>query len=213
MSSVFMSSLLLTLAACGGDSSSSNSPSRNQLLVTEGGTYEARLLSLNEHLAGDVHGKLQLKVTGDDMNVQVRVNGAPSGTTHFQSIHMSDSCPTLSMDANNDGIIDGREGAQAFGDIAVPLDMGNKVFPSSDAAGNYKYEQTRSVAKMMGDLKLKSGFGFQGKQVVVYGVPESVTLPDSVSGNFGLSKHAAIPIACGTIIKISDGSHHDGGKY
>lgn len=213
LSSLVFASALLTLVSCGNDSSSSNAPEKSNLALMENGTYEARMLSLNEHLAGDTHGRMKMVVLGDSLETEIKVYGSVANTAHFQSIHLMDSCPTMSLDANNDGIIDGAEGAKAYGAIALKLDTADKSFPVANGAGDYTYRSSRSLSSLVNEGLLKSGINFKGKQIVIFGIPETVELPESVSGHFGLSKHAALPIACGTIIKVSDGDPYTGGKY
>jgi hypothetical protein len=63
-------------------------------------------------------------------------------------------------------------------------------------------------------VKINSGLGLAGRQVVIYGIPADVQLPESVSAANGQTKHSSLPIACGSLIKIAveEGTNSNGGK-
>ena len=64
-------------------------------------------------------------------------------------------------------------------------------------------------------VKIKSGLALAGRQIVIYGVADTVDLPDSVATIKGHTKYSSLPIACGTLIKIADeneGTNTNGGK-
>jgi hypothetical protein len=234
VSKIFLGATLLSIVACGNNSDKSSQPSSKSLLLAESGHYEATLAPLNAHLAGDVEGKALVKVKGDSITFEVKVNGAPSSIKHAQYIHVAESCPTLSSDENNDGVIDAVEGMKSFGPIVIPLDShletqkeANATFPVADFSGNYFYRQSVSMAKMMFDLtakdldtsdhiiKISSSLGLAGRQIVVYGVAEDAVVPESVQSFHGKTKHASVPIACGSFVKIAvdeEGSSSTGGK-
>ena len=231
---VILGTALLSLYSCGMNGDHSNSFTSKSLFTTEKGFYEAKLLPINSHLAGDVGGSALLKLKDDQLMVEVKVNGAPSQMMHGQKIHLSDECPTLVSDTNKDGVIDAAEGMKSYGPAVIPLDFELKTqfekevkFPVTDFSGDYYYQQTVSVLEMMKDLakvdenlsdgtvKIKSRFDLEGKQVVIYGVDETVSLPDSVAALDGDSRQSSLPIACGTLIKIAvpdDENTTNGGK-
>lgn len=234
VSKLFLGASLLSLAACGNNSDKSSQPASKSLLLAQAGHYEATLAPLNTHLAGEVEGKALVKVKGDELTVEVKINGAPSSIKHAQYIHVAESCPTLSSDENKDGVIDAAEGMKSYGPIVIPLDANLETqkeavatFPASDFSGNYFYRQSVSMAKMMFDLtskdldssdhiiKISSSLGLAGRPIVVYGVPEDATVPESVTPFHGQTKHASLPIACGSFVKIAvddEGSSSNGGK-
>lgn len=231
---IVLASALLSVAACGNkDSSSSPKKSGTDNLIIKEGHYQATFASLNSHVAGDVTGTAMVKVKGDAMTFEVKVNGAPAQIMHAQSIHVSSECPTLAADANNDGVIDGVEGQKSYGAVVVPLDNNLKTqvekdakFPSADFSGNYFYRQNVSMMEMMTDLtakdndltdnvvKIKSALNLEGRQIVIYGVPASADLPESAAGINGQTKFASLPIACGSFVKIAvdEGPTSSGGK-
>ena len=234
VSTIFLGATLLSVAACGNNSGNSAAPSTSNPLLAEAGHYEAKLSPLNAHLGGDASGTALVKVRGDDFTVEVKVNGSTAQIPHGQSIHISDSCPTLASDVNKDGIIDAVEGIKSYGAAIIPLDgdlkvqvENNQKFPTSDFSGNYFYHQAVSLIEMMKDLftkdadtqdhvvKLKSNMGLAGRQVVIYGVASDVALPETVAALGTESKNSSLPIACGSLVKIAvtdEGPNTNGGK-
>lgn len=232
-SNFLLCATLLSAVACGNNNNSKSSPVSQNLLLSQEGHYQATLSPINAHLAGDVAGAALVKVKGDTLTVEVKVNGSPAQISHRQSIHVADSCPALSSDINKDGVIDGVEGQKRYGPAIIPLDSDLRTqiekdirFPTSDFSGNYFYRQQVNISEMMKDLtakdfdtsdnitKLKSGLGLAGRQVVIYGVADDIIMPSSVSAPKGQTKSASLPIACGTLIKIAvdEGTNSNGGK-
>ncbi len=234
VSTILLGATLLSVVACGNNNSSSSKPASKSMLLTEAGHYEAKLFPINAHLAGDVTGSAFVKVKGDEMSFEVKVNGAPAQIVHAQHIHVADSCPTLSSDLNKDGVIDAIEGQKSYGKIIIPLDNQLKTqveadakFPSADFSGNYFYRQNVSMMEMMKDLtlkdanlsdnyvKIKSGLGLSGRQIVIYGVAADANIPETVAAPNGQTKHSSLPIACGSFVKIAvdeEGTNTNGGK-
>lgn len=215
--SVLMSATLLSTMSCGNKDSKkekkSPAPLTQSKLLMEEGTYQAVLSPLNSHLAGEVSGTALVNVNADTLNVEINVNGSPSQIEHAQNIHIADTCPTLASDANNDGIIDGVEGQLSYGPVLIPLDNVLKTqtesdakFPIADFSGNYFYRQDVSMSELMTDLmsnKLQSNLGLAGRQIVIYGVPDKTELPESVAAHNGQNKYSALPIACGSLVKVT----------
>jgi hypothetical protein len=234
VTTLFLGASLLTLAACGNnDSSSSTKKQQPNLLITEEGHYQATLAPINAHLAGDVTGTALVKVVGDSMTFEVKVNGSPAQVVHAQNVHIASECPTLSSDVNKDGVIDAVEAQKSYGPIIIPLDSDLKTqvekevkFPTADFTGNYFYRQNVSMNEMLKDLtqkdnnisdnivKLNSNLGLAGRQIVIYGVAADAALPESVATVNGQAKHSSLPIACGSFIKIAvnEGTNTNGGK-
>jgi len=233
VSSILLGATLLSIVACGNNNNKSSAPISKSLLLAEDGHYEATLSPINAHLAGDVTGSALLKVKSDSLTVEVKVNGAPAQIYHAQNIHVADACPTLVSDTNKDGVIDAQEGQQSYGPAIIPLDydLNTQIekdirFPAADFSGNYFYRQEVSLAEMLKDLtnkdedvndnlvKINSGLGLAGRQVVIYGIPADVQLPETVAAANGQTKHSSLPIACGSLIKIAveEGTNSNGGK-
>lgn len=222
LSTLALTASFFTVVACGNQNANKSAPATQNLLITESGHYEAKLAPLNSHLAGDVSGSALIKVRGDEFTAEVKVDGSAAQINHAQSIHIADVCPTLAADINKDGVIDAIEGQHEYGPAIIPLDNDLRTqvekdakYPSADFSGNYYYRQNVSMLEMLKDLttkdndpsdsvvKLRSNLGLAGRQIVIYGVAETAELPESVASVNGQSKHASLPIACGSLVKIA----------
>jgi hypothetical protein len=188
-------------------------------------SYTANLTAVNQQIAPSTAGNSVIKVDKDNFTVAVNVALAPTGP-HLQSITVGDACPTTQNDTNGDGYIDAVEAQDVSGKTIIPLD-GDLSSQEAGADGipvdNYSYSQTTSFAKMISDLvlpdtdpndsivKLSSNdeLTFQGKVVMVHGVPAATVLPATVQTIDGLPAQATLPIACGVIKK--DGDTTNGG--
>ncbi len=220
--------LLLTLVSCGEKASSRKKLSMQNLFQTEKGVYEANLEPLNSHLAGEANGKAVIKLRGDEMMVEVQMNGTESQIVHPQYLHLSDQCPTLSSDTNNDGVIDDLEGRMNYGSALIPFDsdlatqMEEKSnFPKADFSGNYFYRSETSWIKMMTDLLLKDGnpsdgmaklnsaLNLKDRVVVIKGISSSVKLPETAQTLENETPHNSMPIACGRLIKVASAEDYN----
>ncbi len=233
VSTLVLGATLFTISACGNNHGPSSRPKSTSMLLSEEGHYQATLAPINAHLSGNLEGSAFIKIKGDDVTVEVKVNGSTASIKHAQFIHVADSCPTLSSEENKDGVIDSKEGMKSYGPAVIPLDSELKTqveknvrFPSADFSGNYFYRQSVSMRAMMIDLtskdldnsdeiiKMKSNVGLSGRQIVIYGVASDATIPETVSQLKGQTKAASIPVACGSFIKIAvdEGTSSSGGK-
>jgi hypothetical protein len=178
------------------------------------GVYTAALQPVNRGKVPSVSGKVDVAKYGDSFNIEITVTGVPDGV-HLQFMHSESSCPNLTADFNGDGFIDGAEVIKYSGPIIIPLDgdlsarlRGIHEFPH----GNYQYRQSTSYALMTSDLYSSTEvFGphflppsekelsFEQKAIIIYGVPESVSLPDQLGAIDKYSAHESFPIACGIL--------------
>lgn len=184
--------------------------------------YTATLAEVNPLAATGVTGNGTIVVNKDNLTINVDVAGAPAGV-HMQGITVGAACPTMANDTNGDGYIDGQEAQAVTGKTLIPLDSdltsqeaGANQYPSD----NYNYSQTASFSQMLTDLLLpdvntndsiiklsaSDELTFNGKVIVVYGVPDSVALPGTVVGVDRMTPHASLPIACGVINREAGGS-------
>jgi len=194
------------------------------LEVEFSGIYQAQFAPINKQFSGHLNGSLTLLREKDDFIANVRFSGGPKSVLHTQNIHIGSRCPTMEDDINNDGIIDGEEGAAVYKEVIIPLDddlstqwLGLGTFPVSDEFGSYQWSRAASYKKLLNDLteedinltddlvKLSSNKAFSLNQnvIVVTGIPESQELPETVMGRGRLTKHQAMPIACGVIRKLN----------
>jgi hypothetical protein len=188
------------------------------------GVYQAIFAPLNKNFSGHLNGSLTILKENDDFIANIRFSGGPKSVLHTQSIHIGTRCPSLDDDLNNDGIIDGEEGALVYKEIILPLDedlnsqwLGLGTYPASDEFGSYLWSRSASFKKILKDLyeedinqkddliKLSDtkAFTLNGNVVVISGIPTSQELPETVIGRGRLTKHQSLPIACGVIRKLT----------
>lgn len=190
-------------------------------------SYSATLTQVNKQVAPVVVGNSAINLEKDNLTVNVNLSLAPLAT-HIQSITLGTACPTLADDKNGDGYIDAVEAQAISGKTIIPLDgdlssqdAGGDTYP----ADNYNYTQTTSFSKMISDLVLpdedpndstvklttSDELTFQGKVIMVHGVPTATVLPATVQSVDGLPAQATLPIACGVIQKDGSGGTTTGG--
>lgn len=193
--------------------------------ITTDVTFTATLNPLNRAaldnealLSSNFRGAATFTITDGQLTAETSVRGVAPNIGHAQHVHFADSCPTPSADANNDGFIDVVEGVPSYGPIFVPLTsdlttQGAGTFPTADEEGGFTYSTTAPLADAVATLRADDpnpndpvvkisadeGLSLEGRHVVIHSVPDSTTLPGSVSGIAGLSPQATLPIACGEI--------------
>lgn len=223
--SLVIGGTLLLTASCGKDSNKSGSSQSvaQAARVPEAGVYRAALRSINPKVASNIHGTATIALKADEMYVQLDVNNAPANTMHAQYIHSSENCPTEDNDLNKDGYIDAVEAKSVYGQFLLPLDgelktqlMESPMFPVSDNRGNYSYREWADTKELMKDLTsgqmapgmmklaMSEDLNLGKRSVVIYGVSEGTELPESVKTVPNANRQATFPIACGSIVKISD---------
>jgi hypothetical protein len=188
--------LLMSLASCGGDSNGSSGGGNDnpQTEQTQDGEFRAILNPENSSVSSAV-GTTNFSISGDNFQAKVVIASAKLGT-HAQHIHTGTRCPTDADDTNNDGVVDATEATAVYGPVLLALDSnlgaagGN--FPSGVA---YNYDQSDSLSKILTNLNLE-GINLEGKVVNIHGVPETTTLPSTISGG-----KAAFPVSCGVLVK------------
>ncbi len=185
--------------------------------------YNATLAPLNSSVTGsDAEGSAVLTVSGDELTIQITVEGVPQDIEHWQHFHgfvdggQTSVCPTLSDDANGDAIIDLIETEPLAGTTMVPfnddpvsLNIPTDTYPVADADGAYTYEQTVSLEAL--ETAFEAQFPGQHldldqRVIFIHGVPESTTLPDTVASLGDIPAQVTIPIACGEIVKVENGT-------
>lgn len=178
-------------------------------------TYVAQLQPMNAAVAGSqTMGEARFVQRGDQLDIDIQVEGAPANTVHWQHFHGFEdgspaTCPDLSADSNDDGIVDLIETEPYAGTTMVPftsqpqsMDIPDGTYPTADAAGAYHYQ----VTVPLGDLQAAFAKSFPGQQidldkrvVFIHGVADSTALPDSVQSLGPIPAQTTLPIACGVI--------------
>jgi hypothetical protein len=226
---LMLSASLVTLVACGTDNDDDNN---NSLFQEEQpapipaleGNFEFTLTGLNPQAAGNVSGNGLISIRGDEVVMQIDLNGAPAFVEHEQYIRLGSACQTISNDDNNDGFLDALEASAVSGQVIIPLDAdldsqesGMTTYPRANSSGNYRWIERTSLALMTSDLRAPDTNAvdkvvklpanqeliLEGRVVQVHGVSPLVELPDSVQPE--ADRHAKLPIACGLIRRVRGG--------
>lgn len=220
------SSLLVSCGGGGGGGGAKKAtpPKKENLEIEMSGIYQGLLAPINKTVSGHLNGSLTLVKEGDEFVADLRFSGGPLSSIHAQSIHVGSRCPTKADDLNQDGFIDGEEGARVYDKIIIPLDddissqwHGLGTYPVTDEYGYYFWSRATSFEKMMEDLKdedinLKDEYvkleptkamNLLGRVVVVKGVPTTTVLPETVKGVGRETPHMGLPVACGIIRKLT----------
>ncbi len=194
---------LLTLASCGGSSSSSsNGPTRQEMQLTDG-EYKAILRPYNFTLNGWVpNGVTDISVNGDEVTVKSWLDDS-ANVIHMQNIHVGSVCPGMENDLNKDGYVDFNESLRVSGEAYLPLDNNLALVnePSVFPKGNFTYFQKASVSEV--STNLGKDLSLEGKVIIVMGTSNK-NLPATIGPVNGQPKDISIPIACGVIEKKAE---------
>lgn len=176
-------------------------------------TYRGSLKELNSTIAPGVFGNVKIDINRDKFDVSVNLVNAPLGP-HIQRLSIGNECPTMTDDTNGDGYIDALESQNVTGKALIPFDgdlstqdAGATEYP----VDSYQYVESAAFSTMLADLIAKdpnpedsvtkltaaNELSFEGKVVVVHGVPAETVLPPTVQSIDGLAPQATLPIACG----------------
>lgn len=221
---ILMGLILLSCNQSGGGKSSPTHVTQEPISIEMNGLYRAKLQAVNPTISPRVNGSLTLLRERGELVAHLRFSGGPASILHVQNVHVGTRCPNIKDDLNKDGYIDAKEGAAIYKDVIIPLDddlnsqfMGLGTFPVADEYGFYSYSRVANWDKFMQDLheedinpddvyikqQAKQEFTVQDMVVVVLGVPQETTLPDTVEGMGRLNKYQGIPVACGKISKLT----------
>lgn len=197
---------LFALIACGESKEKipSTSPAADAQETASERRYTGAMEVMNSSLVTGVSGEAMLELKEAEMVAEIRMNGV-SETSHRQYLFQG-ACPGMAADTNQDGLIDGQEARGSIGAMAIALDdnlsngaeMGE--FPSGDASGSYFYSQTGTRVDL-------SEFS-----VMVMGVGEDVTLPETVVAGEGEDARADFPIACASLLEERQDTEDNGGE-
>ncbi len=186
------------------------------LAGSAGQVYTARLDPLNagsHTVAGTTYtipttrGTATVTLKGDDVTVQIMVNGVTPLTLHPQHIHAGTNCPTAAQDVNGDGFVDVIEGLPKYGPVLVSLDStintgasSDLDFPIAGADGSYTYSATGSRQHIQDEIRTALKLGT--RHVVIHGISSdanAMPLPSTVASLPGLPAWATLPVACGEL--------------
>ena len=179
--------------------------------------YVAHLHPMNAKITGmQATGEARFTVNGDSLTISVNVKGSAPGITHWQHFHgfkdnRDAACATQQADANRDGIIDLIETEPASGTTMVPfiddpvsMNVAEGTYPKASADGTYEYRRTVSLKALSAAFSKAfdgSKLDLDRRVVLIHGTPK--TLPGSVASLGPIPAQVTLPIACGTIERVS----------
>ncbi len=218
------------LVSCGGSSSkgSSGSEAQRQEEETDGmqGGYTATFSTMNPQVNGTIPGSVTMLRREDRLYAFVRLFAGGVSAWHMQYIYTGTRCPGPQDDTNGDSFIDINEAEAVMGKILIPLDSdvgtqmsGRSFFPLADPSGSYGYERVTSYNRFINDLRAvdrdpndnmvklapDEKLNLSGRAVMIYGIAQTVELPDSVGTQGRRRPFQTLPIACGVFAR-TDGA-------
>lgn len=201
----------------------------NELLAVDGsniqGTYLAKFMTINPHVVGTIPGSAQFKREDDNLYAYLRLFAGSPSIAHFQNVHSGNRCPNLGDDLNGDGYIDYQEALKVVGPILIPLDWdigsqlsANNSWPKAFPNGSYEYLKVTNFNRFWNDLKAldknpndnivklsaEDGLSLNGKVVLVQGIDQAITIPETVAGYGRWKNFQTLPIACGVFAATSE---------
>ncbi len=165
----------------------------------------------------NAHGEVRLTEHADSLTIHVHMEGLPPNIEHWQHFHgfpdgHQSVCPTISADTSHDGLVDILETSPAAGTTMVPfnadpvgMDIPTHTYPHAQQAGTYDYTKTVSLSSLesaFGKVYKDGHIDLSRRVVMVHGVPESISLPATVSSLGTIPSRVTLPLACGPIHKI-----------
>lgn len=182
-------------------------------------TFQANLSALNN---SGTTGTATIKVTGDQATVTVHTDGASAGLPHAQHIHIggNNTCPTMSADKNNDGVVSTVEGQPAYGTIKVSLTSSGDVsansglavdrMPKADANGMVTYNRTFTLPSGVTADDLANGVIVQHGVASISGDKTKYDGTAKSELDKSLPLEATAPNACGKLTAMPVGGASTG---
>jgi hypothetical protein len=176
--------------------------------------FTANLTPVNQHLLdSSPSGEATIEIRGDSIVIRVTAQGLPPNMTHLQHFHGFEDgsparCPGADADANGDGVVDVTETAPMAGTTMVPfhahpanMEIQAETYPRADGQGAYSYRHAVPLEAVRSAFQEKFGgeLALENRVVFIHGVPDDVTLPESVATKAGLPPRVSLPIACGEL--------------
>jgi hypothetical protein len=187
----------LTLMAACGKKEAGEKPVNTDRSFIRTENYRVVLTNLNSNISGNgAYGTASFKVNDEDLEIQINIIDSHANISHQQILYEKGQCPSLRHDTNADGVIEASEAKSIYGNIFLPLNVEDSVFPHANNSGNYTYTQSFPLSA----LDSKQG-GLEGRVLVIYGVrPES--LPQTAATLRTRDSGVNVPIACGILVPI-----------
>lgn len=182
--------------------------------VGETHAYVAEINAINPQLTNSkVSGQAIFIVADGQLKITMVVKGVSPGM-HLQHIHgfisgQAAICPPANADKNGDGIIDLVETEPSAGTTLIPfngapieLKIKSDTYPVAGKDGILTYEMTVPLAQLNAAIKKEYGIDkldLEHRVIIIHGVPEGTSLPNTVQSLPGVPAYVTVPIACGEI--------------
>ena len=182
--------------------------------VGETHAYVAEINAINPQLTNSkVSGQAIFIVADGQLKITIVVKGVSPGM-HLQHIHgfisgQAAICPPANADKNGDGIIDLVETEPSAGTTLIPfngapieLKIKSDTYPVAGKNGILTYEMTVPLAQLNAAIKKEYGIDkldLEHRVIIIHGVPEGTSLPNTVQSLPGVPAYVTVPIACGEI--------------
>lgn len=180
--------------------------------------FKANLTALNaDKIGSEPAGTASLLVEGKDLVVKIQMHGLPPNIEHWEHFHgfvdgSQATCATAAQDTNHDGYIDLNETASVSGTTMVPfnadpaaMDIPTHTYPHASAKGSFTYIKRiplKELEKKFGQVFKGGHLDLDRRVIYVHGIPESQTLPSTVTSLGPIPAHVTLPIACGKIERV-----------
>lgn len=212
----------------GNSRSNESTEEREEIIPTDGsnidGLYRATFTTLNSHVNGTIPGSATFLRKENKFYAYVRLFAGGPKAWHPQAVYTGGRCPTMDDDENRDGFIDIVEAEKVLGSIIIPLDAnissqsgGKNFYPLADASGSYHYERITNFQSFLNDLQREDndlednvtklgpdrGLKIEGKTVLIQGISDTITLPETVASVGRRRSFQTLPIVCGVFKKIT----------
>ena len=172
--------------------------------------FTAQLAVLNNSGAS---GTGTATLNGDQLTVELHSTGLAPGLPHAQHLHIggTNSCPTIALDKDGDGLVNTTEGMPAYGPIKISLTTSGDVtdasglavdrFPVADASGKLDYTRTFTVPAGVTAADLAKAVVVQhGVDIDKSGKYDGVAKSDL---DASLPAEATLPADCGKQVAAS----------
>ncbi|QTQ40395.1 hypothetical protein [Lactobacillus taiwanensis] len=184
--------------------------------------YIAKIGPLNaEKIACSPHGTATFTEDEeqDTLHIMIEMFDTPANIEHWQHFHgfpdgKDAHVATMDNDLNGDGFIDLPETEPVSGTTMVPfnknpekINIPTDSYPHADESGHYLYEADvplNELKKHFKEIFNTTDLALDKRVVYIHGVPESLSLPNTVQGSVAkYGPHVTLPIAVGKIEKVN----------
>lgn len=191
----------------------------------EGTAYEGELNELNgSGASGDA--SVVVSEDGETLSVELNASGFNLDGPHAMHIHAivdgenvtAASCPTMTVDANSDGVIDGVEATPIYGGIEVSFTTEGDTSPDSALAVE-RFPAGTSITYSRSDIAIPEALkaNLDKVHIVVHGIDENgngmLDMDQEIRSPLddAFPREATAPALCGELTAVALGAVNTGG--